>query len=72
MLRQDEAIWQTWNAAPSTLPVVSVQLPLYNERYVVQRLIEAVVRLQYPKDRLEIQVLDDGLRPRQRGIYCHL
>jgi cellulose synthase/poly-beta-1,6-N-acetylglucosamine synthase-like glycosyltransferase len=60
MLRQDEATWQAWNAAPSALPPVSVQLPLYNERYVVQRLIDAVVRLQYPQDRLEIQVLDDS------------
>ena len=60
MLRQDEATWKAWNVDSAALPAVSVQLPLYNERYVVQRLIEAVVRLQYPKDRLEIQVLDDS------------
>lgn len=42
------------------LPVVTVQLPLYNERYVVERLIDAVARLDYPQDRLEIQVLDDS------------
>lgn len=42
------------------LPVVTVQLPLYNEVYVVERLIDAVVRLDYPKDKLEIQVLDDS------------
>ncbi len=41
-------------------PVVTVQLPVYNERYVAQRLLEAVARFDWPKDRLEIQVLDDS------------
>lgn len=41
-------------------PWVSVQLPIYNERYVAERLIQAVVKLDYPRDRLEIQVLDDS------------
>src|SRR5262249_29800539 len=47
--------------APSVggeLPVVTVQLPLYNERYVAGRLIDAVAALDWPRDRLEIQVLD--------------
>jgi cellulose synthase/poly-beta-1,6-N-acetylglucosamine synthase-like glycosyltransferase len=42
------------------LPVVTVQLPLFNEMYVVERLLEAVVQIDYPKDKLEIQVLDDS------------
>ncbi|MFZ0224605.1 MAG: cellulose synthase family protein [Candidatus Nitrosopolaris sp.] len=42
------------------LPVVTVQLPIYNEKYVAARLIDAVCLLDYPKDRLEIQVLDDS------------
>ena len=42
------------------LPCVTIQLPLYNERYVVERLIEAVCEIDYPTDRLEIQVLDDS------------
>ena len=41
-------------------PVVTVQLPFYNEMYVVDRLIDAVAELDYPKDRLEIQILDDS------------
>jgi len=41
-------------------PIVTVQLPIYNEMYVAERLIEAVSRLDYPLDRLEIQVLDDS------------
>ncbi len=46
--------------APAVWPVVTVQLPIYNELYVVRRLIESVCALDYPKDRLEIQVLDDS------------
>jgi len=45
---------------PAEWPRVTVQLPLYNEMYVATRLIEAVCRLDYPRDRLEIQVLDDS------------
>jgi cellulose synthase/poly-beta-1,6-N-acetylglucosamine synthase-like glycosyltransferase len=41
-------------------PVVTVQLPLFNELYVVNRLIDAVCALEYPKDKLEVQVLDDS------------
>ncbi|MGB0887858.1 MAG: cellulose synthase family protein [Vicingaceae bacterium] len=41
-------------------PIVTVQLPLYNELYVVNRLIDAVCELDYPKDKLEIQLLDDS------------
>jgi len=43
------------------LPKVTVQLPTFNEMYVVNRLIDSVVELDYPKDRLEIQVLDDSI-----------
>jgi cellulose synthase/poly-beta-1,6-N-acetylglucosamine synthase-like glycosyltransferase len=41
-------------------PVVTIQLPLYNEMYVADRLIDAVCRIEYPRERLEIQVLDDS------------
>ena len=44
----------------SELPMVTVQLPMYNEYYVVERLIDNIVKLDYPKDKLEIQVLDDS------------
>ena len=40
-------------------PVVTIQLPLYNEMYVADRLIAAVCQIEYPRERLEIQVLDD-------------
>lgn len=42
------------------LPVVTVQLPMFNEMYVVERLLEGMTHIDYPKDRLEIQVLDDS------------
>jgi len=42
------------------LPAVTVQLPLYNEMYVVDRLLQATARIDYPRDLLEIQVLDDS------------
>src|SRR5438093_3386826 len=42
------------------LPVVTIQLPLYNEMYVADRLIDAVCRIDYPRDLLEVQVLDDS------------
>jgi cellulose synthase/poly-beta-1,6-N-acetylglucosamine synthase-like glycosyltransferase len=44
----------------SPLPVVTIQLPLYNEMYVADRLIGSVCQIDYPHDRLEIQVLDDS------------
>jgi len=41
-------------------PRVTVQAPVYNERYVVERLIDALAALDYPRDRLQIQILDDS------------
>src|SRR3954468_20219854 len=43
------------------VPVVTIQLPLYNEMYVAERLIEAVCAIEYPRELLEIQVLDDSI-----------
>ncbi len=45
---------------PNRMPRVTVQLPLFNEMYVAERLIDAVTRLEYPRELLEIQVLDDS------------
>jgi cellulose synthase/poly-beta-1,6-N-acetylglucosamine synthase-like glycosyltransferase len=45
---------------PAHYPAVTVQLPVYNEMYVVARLIDASCAMVYPKDKLEIQVLDDS------------
>ena len=45
---------------PKEWPSVTVQLPIFNERFVIERLIDAAAALDYPPDRLSIQVLDDS------------
>ncbi len=67
------------------LPLVTVQLPVFNERYVVEKLIETAIALDYPRDRLQIQVIDDSTddttekvaslvaRYQQQGVnICHV
>lgn len=44
----------------SELPNVTIQLPIFNEQYVIDRLVDCVCKLDYPADKLEIQVLDDS------------
>ena len=68
------------------MPRVTIQLPIFNEMYVVERLVESVCRIDYPRELLEIQVLDDSTdetcgiaracveRHRQKGhdiVYIH-
>jgi cellulose synthase/poly-beta-1,6-N-acetylglucosamine synthase-like glycosyltransferase len=50
----------TSTGPPRSFPHVTVQLPIFNERFVVERLIDAAVAIRYPRDRLQIQVLDDS------------
>lgn len=45
---------------PQSLPFVTIQLPVFNEVYVVERLIDNIMRIDYPADRFEVQVLDDS------------
>ncbi len=45
---------------PETTPFVTVQLPMYNELYVAERIIEKAAQFQYPRDKFQIQVLDDS------------
>ena len=45
---------------PEEIPVVTIQLPVYNEMYVIQRLLDNIAKIQYPREKLEIQVLDDS------------
>lgn len=45
---------------PEILPFVTIQLPIFNEQYVVERLIDNIAKLNYPKDRFEIHILDDS------------
>ena len=85
-------LWRWWRGRSraaggpldaSALPAVTVQLPVFNESRVVTRLIDAAAALDYPRDRLEIQVLDDSddetreraafavARHRARGVDIH-
>lgn len=45
---------------PGETPVVTIQLPVYNELYVMERLLNCMAEIDYPKDKLEVQVLDDS------------
>ena len=60
-------LWHRGDPMPETphlpaadFPMVTVQIPLRNERYVVQRILAAVAAFDWPRERLEIQVLDDS------------
>jgi cellulose synthase/poly-beta-1,6-N-acetylglucosamine synthase-like glycosyltransferase len=55
---------------PAEWPHVTVQLPIFNERYVIERLIEAVCRFDYPPEKLEIQVLDDSTDETQQVAHA--
>lgn len=71
------------SALETELPTVTVQLPVFNELYVVERLIDAVAAFDYPSERLQIQVLDDSTDDtaelarrrceahRERGVDIH-
>ncbi len=45
---------------PKEIPYVTIQLPVYNEEYVMERLLANIAKIEYPKSKLEIQVLDDS------------
>ena len=45
---------------PEETPYITIQLPVYNEMYVMERLLDNISKIEYPKDKLEIQVLDDS------------
>jgi cellulose synthase/poly-beta-1,6-N-acetylglucosamine synthase-like glycosyltransferase len=69
-LHRYKLVWQYYHYRKNTtkeppqqfaqLPRITVQLPIFNEQFVIDRLIEAVCRLEYPRELLEIQVLDDS------------
>jgi cellulose synthase/poly-beta-1,6-N-acetylglucosamine synthase-like glycosyltransferase len=54
---------------PVNWPKVTIQLPIYNERYVVERLVDAIARLEYPPELLEVQVLDDSTDETQQVAH---
>ena len=60
--KKKEAHWDRPSAhyPEGELPFVTIQLPIFNEQFVIDRLIDAVCRIDYPRDRFEVQLLDDS------------
>lgn len=74
-------VWTAWrfrspnrphNGLPDPVPMVTVQVPLYNERDVAPRLLDAVVALNWPPSRLQIQILDDSTDDTMGGCEAAL
>lgn len=58
--QDQEATMHSVYGGESDWPIVTIQLPVFNELYVVERLIDSVAAIEYPRERLEVQVLDDS------------
>jgi cellulose synthase/poly-beta-1,6-N-acetylglucosamine synthase-like glycosyltransferase len=54
------------------VPYVTIQLPVYNEMYVMERLLDNIALIDYPKEKLEIQVLDDSTDETITSTYAHI
>ena len=62
-----------WNLSdPKQVPHVTIQLPVYNELYVMERLLNNIALLEYPSDKLEIQVLDDSTDESLESTRSHI
>ena len=57
---------------PNEVPYVTIQLPVYNELYVMERLLDNIAKIDYPKDKLEIQVLDDSTDESFENTKTHI
>ncbi|MEY8850137.1 cellulose synthase family protein [Psychroserpens sp. XS_ASV72] len=57
---------------PEEVPFVTIQLPVYNEMYVMERLLDNIAEIDYPKDKLEIQVLDDSTDDTVKSTKQHI
>ena len=62
-----------WDFSDSKqIPYITIQLPVYNELYVMERLLDNIALLEYPKDKLEIQVLDDSTDESLQTTKAHV
>ncbi|MGB5417371.1 cellulose synthase family protein [Algibacter sp.] len=57
---------------PDEIPYITIQLPVYNEMYVMHRLLKNIAKIDYPKDKLEIQVLDDSTDETVESTKAHV
>ena len=60
MRRKDKSSPKYDLSNPDQIPYITIQLPVYNEKYVMERLLDNISKIEYPNDKLEIQVLDDS------------
>lgn len=57
---------------PNEIPFITIQLPVYNEMYVMDRLLDNIAKIDYPKNKLEIQVLDDSTDETVESTLQHI
>ncbi len=57
---------------PNEVPYVTIQLPVFNEAYVMERLLDNIILLEYPREKLEIQVLDDSTDETVASTAAHV
>jgi cellulose synthase/poly-beta-1,6-N-acetylglucosamine synthase-like glycosyltransferase len=57
---------------PEEIPYITIQLPVYNEMYVMERLLDNIAKIDYPSDKLEIQVLDDSTDETVETTRAHI
>lgn len=57
---------------PEEIPYITIQLPVYNEMYVMERLLDNIAKIEYPHDKLEIQVLDDSTDETVESTRAHV
>ncbi|MGC6429935.1 MAG: cellulose synthase family protein [Jejuia sp.] len=71
--RKKDASCDTFDLSkPDEVPYVTIQLPVYNEMYVMERLLDNIAEIDYPKDKLEIQVLDDSTDETVDSTKAHI
>jgi cellulose synthase/poly-beta-1,6-N-acetylglucosamine synthase-like glycosyltransferase len=58
--RVEASFERCFRSAPDSLPIITTQLPIFNEYNVAARVVEAVAAMDYPQDRHEVQILDDS------------
>ena len=70
--RSDTACEKFDLSNPDEVPMVTIQLPVFNEMYVMDRLLDNIAKIDYPKDKLEIQVLDDSTDESVQSTRAHI
>src|SRR5690606_21056416 len=70
--RKDKKVEILDLSKPEEVPFVTIQLPVYNEMYVMERLLDNISKIDYPREKLEIQVLDDSTDETVESTRAHV